>query len=118
MPELLHRKKHLTTFQIIILGFASVIFLGAFLLMLPVSSQKGHVTPFMEASGYGKLLEHVWAECYFAFNPDWRNGSGNSRGFDCHDIWQKNISYAKKHYAGGNCSAKGGRDCQINRIHY
>lgn len=58
MPELLHRKKHLTTFQIIILGFASVIFFGAFLLMLPVSSQKGHVTPFMEA-----LFTSVSAVC-------------------------------------------------------
>lgn len=42
-------KKHLTSFQVIILGFAGVILLGAFLLMLPVSSLKEVRTPFHEA---------------------------------------------------------------------
>ena len=37
MPEK-HKRKHLTSFQMIILGFAGVILLGALLLMLPVSS--------------------------------------------------------------------------------
>ena len=41
-------KKHLSTFQIIILGFAGVILLGAILLMLPISSANGIVTPFNE----------------------------------------------------------------------
>ena len=49
MPENFHRKKHLTSFQMIILGFAGVILLGTFLLMLPVSSADGIVTPFDEA---------------------------------------------------------------------
>ncbi len=49
MIENLHRKKHLTSFQIIILGFASVILLGAFLLMLPISAKERVVTPFNEA---------------------------------------------------------------------
>lgn len=49
MTELPHKKKHLTSFQIIILGFASVICIGAFLLMLPVASISGAVTPFNEA---------------------------------------------------------------------
>lgn len=49
MTENLHRKKHLTSFQIIILGFASVILLGVFLLMLPISAKEGVVTPFNEA---------------------------------------------------------------------
>lgn len=39
----------LTSFQIIILGFAGVILAGALLLMLPVSSAAGQATPFMEA---------------------------------------------------------------------
>ena len=49
MAEKIHKKRHLTTFQVIILGFASVIFAGALLLMLPISSKSGVVTPFMEA---------------------------------------------------------------------
>lgn len=49
MAELLHKKKHITTFQIIILGFAGVILLGALLLMLPISSRSGSATPFNEA---------------------------------------------------------------------
>ena len=48
MSENLH-KIHLTSFQVIILGFAGVILSGAFLLMLPLSSAKGAVTPFHEA---------------------------------------------------------------------
>lgn len=38
MPEKMCKKKHLTSFQLIILGFAGVILLGSILLMLPVSS--------------------------------------------------------------------------------
>ena len=39
----------LTSFQIIILGFAGVILLGALLLMLPISAQSHQATPFHEA---------------------------------------------------------------------
>ena len=46
--ERIHIKKHLTSFQIIILAFAAVILVGAVLLMLPVSSKSGVVTPFHE----------------------------------------------------------------------
>ena len=49
MPENLHKRKHLTSFQLIILGFAGVILAGAFILMLPVSSAEGVITPFNEA---------------------------------------------------------------------
>lgn len=45
----LHKKIHFTTFQIIIAGFAAIILIGALLLMLPVSSQSGMVTPFRSA---------------------------------------------------------------------
>ena len=43
------RKHRLSSFQIIILGFAGVILLGALLLMLPFSTTAGCVTPFHEA---------------------------------------------------------------------
>ena len=49
MPEKLYKKKHLTSFQLIILGVAGVILLGTVLLMLPFSSLKGVPTPFHEA---------------------------------------------------------------------
>ena len=41
--------KKLTSFQIIILGFAAVIVIGTLLLMLPISSQSGEVTPLIES---------------------------------------------------------------------
>lgn len=49
MLEKLSKKKHLTSFQLIILGFAGVILLGTVLLMLPVSSSEQVLTPFHEA---------------------------------------------------------------------
>ncbi len=42
-------KKHITTFQIIFLGFFLIIFIGSLLLMLPISSASGKVTPFNES---------------------------------------------------------------------
>ena len=39
-------KEKLTSFQIIILGFAGFILFGAFLLMLPISSKAGEFTSF------------------------------------------------------------------------
>ena len=58
MTEGIYRKKHLTSSQVIILGFAGVILLGAFLLMLPVASAEGVATSFHEA-----LFTSTSAEC-------------------------------------------------------
>ena len=44
-----HLKRHLTSFQIMILGFAGVILLGALALMLPISAAGRVWTPFHEA---------------------------------------------------------------------
>ncbi len=49
MGVIFHRSNRLTSFQIIILGFLAVILLGAFLLMLPISSREGVATPFGDA---------------------------------------------------------------------
>ncbi len=43
------KKYHFTSFQLIIAGFAAVILIGAILLMLPISSVSGQITPFNEA---------------------------------------------------------------------
>ena len=48
LGENIRRKRRLSSFQIIILGFAGVILLGALLLMLPISTTAGGVTPFNE----------------------------------------------------------------------
>ena len=49
MPKKIIRRKHrLSSFQTITLGFAGVILLGALLLMLPLSTTAGCVTPFNE----------------------------------------------------------------------
>ena len=47
MSPQLH-KKHLSSAQIILAGFAFVILLGAWLLMLPISSRSGTWTPFLD----------------------------------------------------------------------
>lgn len=47
--EPLKLRKRLSVFQMIILGFALVILAGALVLMLPVASRSGAVTPFNEA---------------------------------------------------------------------
>lgn len=41
-------KWKLSSFQIILLGFATVILIGAFLLMLPISNKTGEWTPFID----------------------------------------------------------------------
>lgn len=51
-------ENRLSSAQIIILGFALVILLGAFILMLPISSQAGTVTPFLDC-----LLTSTSAVC-------------------------------------------------------
>lgn len=49
MPKKSNIKKRLSSFQVILLGFAGVILLGALLLMLPISSAERVITPFNEA---------------------------------------------------------------------
>ena len=49
MPEKSYKKKHMTSFQLIIMGFAGVILSGTVLLMLPFSSAEKVITPFHEA---------------------------------------------------------------------
>lgn len=46
MAGMIKRRKRLTSFQIILLGFVGVIILGALILMLPVSAKNGSFTPF------------------------------------------------------------------------
>ncbi len=43
------KHRHITSFQVIILGFFSVILLGSLLLMLPIATRNGTSTPFLDA---------------------------------------------------------------------
>jgi hypothetical protein len=43
-------KWRLTPYQVLVLGFASIILFGAFLLMTPLASSTGTATPFIDAS--------------------------------------------------------------------
>ena len=47
--KLLNKIKTMNSSQLIVFGFAGVILLGTFLLMLPVSSASGEATPFLNA---------------------------------------------------------------------
>lgn len=49
MSQIIIKNRKITSFQIIIIGFVGVILTGTFLLMLPISSSEGVVTPFNEA---------------------------------------------------------------------
>lgn len=54
----MNRIRHLSVFQIIVASFGAAVLLGAFLLMLPVSSAAGTWTPFLDA-----LFTSVSATC-------------------------------------------------------
>lgn len=43
------RHRHMTSFQVISLGFLSVILLGSLLLMLPIATKSGQSTSFSDA---------------------------------------------------------------------
>lgn len=47
--QTMHNNKHLSSFQIIILGFISVILIGTLLLMLPISSRQPGGASFFDA---------------------------------------------------------------------
>ena len=43
------RHRHITSFQVISLGFLSVILLGSLLLMMPIATKSGQCTSFLDA---------------------------------------------------------------------
>ena len=131
MPENFHRKKHLTSFQMIILGFAGVILLGTLLLMLPVSSADGIVTPFDEA-----LFTSTSAVCVTGLvvqdTGSYWSGFGQTVililiqtgglgvvtvAVAAFMLSGKNISYAAQHYAERNIGTAGRRNCPVDKIH-
>ena len=115
MPKITHRKKRLSSFKLIVLGFAGVIVLGALILMLPFSSTAGVVTPFHEAlftstsavcvtgagrAGYGQLLVRFRADGNTAADSDRRARCCDSCGTFRYAVRQKNIADAAQYHAG------------------
>ena len=132
MPEHLHKRKHLTSFQLIILGFAGVILIGALILTLPVSSASGVVTPFDQAlfyinfssmcdrtccAGYRQLLVYFWTSSYFGTYTDWRFGSCNRCSISIYAVRTKNIAHAAEYDAGCYIGAKSRRYCPTDKIY-
>lgn len=59
MPWKIHKKRHLTSFQVIILGFAGVILFGALILMLPISSAQANHNTISQKHYLRQLLQYV-----------------------------------------------------------
>ena len=111
MSRDIHKKKHLSSFQLIILGFAGVILLGAIILMLPVSSAEGVITPFNQT-----LFTSTSAVCvtglavldtgsYFTFDTDRRTWCSYCCRFCIYAVRQKDFSDAAQHDAECNFCA-------------
>lgn len=121
----LRYRKQWSSFEIIILGFAGVILAGALLLMLPVASREGNVTPYRNtvycnisrlcdgtgSQRYRKLLVRLWTERDFAAHSDRWSWCGYDRCFDCDAFREKNFPDAAKHDAGCDFCPEGGRNC-------
>ena len=121
-------KKKLTSFQIIIIGFSSVILLGTLLLMLPISSRTGEFTSFADALFTSTSAVCVTGLIVFDTATYWSlfgqfvimllieiGGMGVitvAASFAM--IAGKNISNAEKYNAGSNCSAQSRRNRKIN----
>ena len=113
MLEKTYKKKHLTSFQLIILGFAGVILLGTVLLMLPFSTLDKVSTPFHEA-----LFTATSAVCVTGLvvkdTGSYWSVAGQTiilvliqigGGSICFPFfWKKDITYAKEHHAGCDIS--------------
>ena len=108
MPEKSYKKKHMTSFQLIIMGFAGVILLGTVLLMLPFSSAEKVITPFHEA-----LFTATSAVCVTGLVV---KDTGSCICF--HSFRKENIPHAKKHHAGCNFSSKSRRNRQTNKVYF
>ena len=128
MPEK-HKRKHLTSFQMIILGFAGVILLGSLLLMLPVSSAERVVTPFDQA-----LFTSTSAVCVTGLvvqdTGSYWSGFGQTvililiqtggLGVVTVAVAAFMLSGRKisaQHYAERNIGTAGRRNCPVDKIH-
>ena len=126
--KIIYRKFRLSSFQIIILGFAGVILLGTLMLMLPISTTEGCVTPFNEA-----LFTATSAVCVTGLvvqdtGSYWSDGDSdadsNRRTWCCHrgsilctDVGTKNLFDAAQYHAGCHLSTESWRNRPVDTVH-
>ena len=121
----------MTSFQLIIMGFAGVILLGTVLLMLPFSSAEKVITPFHEA-----LFTATSAVCVTGLvvkdtGSYWSlagqtiilaliqiGGLGVVTCVCFPSFRKENIPHAKKHHAECNFSSKSRRNRQTNKVYF
>ena len=126
MPWRIHKKRHLTSFQVIILGFAGVILFGALILMLPISSAQGIITPFHKAlftstsavCVTGLVVLDTGSYCDHVPDTDRRSGSYNNSNSRIYIIRKKNIDYAAKHDAKCDLCTESRRDRSIDEFYF
>mgnify|MGYP000258455946 CR=1 FL=1 len=123
----------MTSFQLIIMGFAGVILLGTVLLMLPFSSAEKVITPFHEA-----LFTATSAVCVTGLvvkdTGSYWSLAGQTiilaliqtGGLGVVTVaasvsllsGKENIPHAKKHHAGCNFSSKSRRNRQTDKVYF
>ena len=109
-----------------------MILFGALILMLPISSVQGIITPFHKAlftfnfcsmcdracsRGYWKLLVCFWTDSDHVSDTDRRSGSYNNSNSRIYIIRKKNIDYAAKHDAKCDLCTKSRRDRSIDEFY-
>ena len=73
-------------------------------------------TLLSEGMVYSDILERIWTDGYYSADSDWRNGCGDSGSCSDNGIRAEDRTDAEKHYAGGDCSAKDGRNCPADGV--
>ena len=131
MPEeILCRRRRLSSFQIIIIGFAGVILLGALLLMLPISTTNGRVTPFNETlftatsavcvtglARYWELLVGLRADDYSGADSNRRPWRRNRSSIVRSAVRAKNLPDAAQHNTGCDLSTEGRWNRSTDTVH-
>ena len=130
MPELIRKKKKMSSFEMIAFGFAGVILLGAIILMLPISSSAGVVTPFDKTycdisclrdrtcgRGYRKLLVGVWPGSDLTSDPDRWIGSHHCGCIFFNGFREKDLVNAAEYDAGCDFSTESRWNCPAYEIY-
>ncbi len=126
------RHRHITSFQVISLGFLSVILLGSLLLMLPIATKSGQCTSFLDALFTATsavcvtgLVVNDTATYWSLFGQgvillliQIRYGNYYDCYCDCCCFRTQNRVDAAKYHARGNFGSNGGWYCAENAIYY
>ena len=124
MPELIRKKKKMSSFEMIAFGFAGVILLGAIILMLPISSSAGVVTPFdktlftaTSAVCVTGLVVGVWPGSDLTSDPDRWIGSHHCGCIFFNGFREKDLVNAAEYDAGCDFSTESRWNCPAYEIY-